>query len=139
MPNFSKKFGDVKSIIISSLLFTLGYALNPGIQILPIINLFLDSMIFSMIYHYTGNLFIVGLGHGLWNFSQGYIFGAEVSENVITSSLLKSIPTPGKELISGGIFGFEGGLVTTILEIIIILIFAKLSSKENNVNIKEIR
>ena len=123
MPYFSKKFGDITSIILTSILFTLGHALNPGMKILPVINLFIASLVFSVIYYYKGNLILVGVGHGLWNFSQGYIFGAEVSGNIVPSSILKSIPVSGYELISGGSFGFEGGIITTFIGIILILIF----------------
>lgn len=122
MPLFSKKYGDVISIIATSVLFTLGHALNPNMQLLPVINLFIGSIVFSLIYYYSGNLLFVGLAHGLWNFSQGYIFGAEVSGNTVSASLFKSIPVVGKDIISGGRFGFEGGIVTTIVGVVLIVI-----------------
>lgn len=130
MPMFSKKMGTVWSIIITSALFTLGHALNPNMQVLPVVNLFIASVFFSVVYYYYGNLFIVGIGHGIWNFSQGYIFGAEVSGNSIPYSILKSIPS-SNEIISGGGFGFEGSIVTTIVGIILILLFVYRIRKVN--------
>ncbi|MGT2737434.1 CPBP family intramembrane glutamic endopeptidase [Streptococcus orisratti] len=123
MPHFSKLMGDKWSILLSSALFTLGHALNPGMQALPVLNLFLASVVFSLIYYRTGSLLIIGVGHGLWNYSQGFIFGAEVSGNAVTSSIFTSKAVAGKDLISGGTFGFEGGLVTTLVALVLIVLF----------------
>lgn len=133
MPHFSKQLGDTWSILLSSALFTLGHALNPGMQPLPILNLFVASIVFSLIYYRTGSLWLIGLGHGFWNFSQGFIFGAQVSGNSIDSSIFFSKAVSGKELISGGNFGFEGGLVTTTIALILIGIMV--FPKQKNVTI----
>lgn len=140
MPHFSKKFGDVASIILTSILFTLGHALNPNMQFMPILNLFIASIVFSLIYYYSGNLILVGFGHGLWNFTQGFIWGAEVSGNVAPASLFKATPISGHEFISGGTFGFEGGIVTTIVGLVLILFFIcmikkKIKLENFNINI----
>lgn len=131
MPHFSKKFGDIASAIITSVIFTLGHAMNPNMQFMPILNLFIASVVFSLIYYYSGNLILVGVGHGLWNFTQGFIFGAEVSGNVTPASLFKSIPVEGHDLISGGTFGFEGGIITSIVGMILIVVFVYMIKKEN--------
>lgn len=130
MPHFSKVMGDFWAMVITSLLFTLGHALNPGMQALPILNLFVASLVFSMIYRYTGSLIIIGVGHGLWNYTQGFIFGAEVSGHSISFSTFTSTAVKSKELISGGSFGFEGGLVTTVIGILLIILFSFLIKKK---------
>lgn len=127
MPLFSKKYGNITAIMLVGLIFTLGHSLNPAMQALPIINLFIASLVFSLIYYRSGNLFGVGLAHGIWNFSQGYIFGSEVSGNTISASLFKTLPVPGKEIISGGNFGFEGSIVTTVVGIVLLGILALMS------------
>ncbi|WP_449452349.1 CPBP family intramembrane glutamic endopeptidase [Streptococcus suis] len=131
MPHFSKKFGDIPSIILTSVIFTLGHALNPNMQFMPVLNLFIASLVFSVIYYYSGNLLLVGFGHGLWNFSQGFIFGSEVSGNVLPASLLKSTPVSGYDVISGGNFGFEGGIITTIVGLIMIVCFINMIKKRS--------
>lgn len=131
MPHFSKVMGDGWSILFSSALFTLGHALNPGMQPLPILNLFIGSLVFSLVYYYTGSLLIVGVGHGLWNYCQGFVFGAQVSGNTISDSMMISTPVPGRELISGGNFGFEGGLVTTLTGLALIGLFVYLCKKQS--------
>ena len=74
-------------------------------------------------------MLIIGVGHGLWNYSQGFIFGAEVSGNAVKSSLFTSQAVAGKDLISGGSFGFEGGLVTTFVALVLIVLFPSLLEK----------
>lgn len=131
MPHFSKKFGDITAIIVTSIIFTLGHALNPNMQFMPVLNLFVASLVFSVIYYYSGNLILVGFGHGLWNFSQGFIFGSEVSGNVLPASLLKSTPVSGYDFISGGNFGFEGGIITTIVGVIMIVYIVNMIKKRS--------
>lgn len=134
MPHFSKSIGIFWSILLSSVLFTLLHALNPGITIMPIINLMLASIVFSLIYYKTGNLWLVGFAHAVWNFSQGLIYGSMVSGLALKESVFKSLPIENNELISGGEFGFEGSIVTSILGVVLIvlLIISILKSKNKN-------
>lgn len=130
MPHFSKVMGDKWSIIVTSILFTVGHALNPGMQALPVLNLFIGSLVFSLVYYYTGSLLIIGMAHGLWNYCQGFVFGAFVSGNPIKDSMWLSEPVKGMDLISGGNFGFEGGLVTTVVGLVIIGLFIRSIKKQ---------
>lgn len=119
MPHFSKFMGDKASIFATSVLFTLAHGLNPNMSFLPILNLFIGSLVFSLVYYYTGSLVLVGLGHGMWNFAQGFFFGAEVSGNALPYSVFKSLANKNLPLISGGSFGFEGSIIVSVLGIIL--------------------
>ncbi len=121
MPHFSKSIGIFWSIIISSVLFTLLHALNPGMTVMPVVNLMLASIVFSLVYYKTGNLWLVGFAHAIWNFSQGFIYGSMVSGITLKGSVFKSLPIENKELISGASFGFEGSIITSILGVILIV------------------
>ncbi len=121
MPHFSKKMGIVWAILITSVLFTLLHALNPGMTVMPVINLMIASVVFSMVYYVTGSLWLVGFAHGVWNYSQGFLYGSLVSGQHIEQSILKATPVENMTLISGGNFGFEGGLVTSAVGIILIV------------------
>ncbi len=120
MPHFSKKLGVPFAIIGNSLLFALIHGMNPGITALPLINLFVFGVIFSLLYLLSGNLWLTGLAHSLWNYTQGFVFGSLVSGLNIKESVFKSTPVDGMELISGGKFGFEGSIITTIAGLILI-------------------
>lgn len=126
MPNFAKVIGDRWAIIITSVIFAALHGANPNAQFLPIFNLFLFGLAFAIIYYKTGSLWICGVGHGFWNFTMGHLYGAEVSGTIVKDSIFKSIPQAGKEFISGGLFGYEGSIITTVVGIILIIAFWKL-------------
>ncbi len=122
-PHFSKAFGEVVAILITAVLFTLLHALNPGMTVMPVINLFLASIVFSLVYNNWGSLYLAGFAHGLWNYSQGMIFGSNVSGLQIESTVFKTTPISGaSDLISGAAFGLEGSIMTSILGLIIIVL-----------------
>ncbi|MDO5077238.1 CPBP family intramembrane glutamic endopeptidase [Corynebacterium sp.] len=120
MPHFSKYWGDRTSIVVTSIAFAAFHALNPGLTVMPIINLVLFGFVFALLYYRTGNMWITGLAHSAWNFSQGYLFGSEVSGNAIVASVFDATPIAGRELISGAEFGFEGSIITSIFGVVII-------------------
>lgn len=130
MPHFAKKMGVFWAIAISTLLFTLIHVLNPGITIMPVINLLIASIIFSLIYYIWGNLWLAGLVHGAWNYSQGFILGSLVSGLHLGQTVFVSNPVAGKELLSGGNYGFEGGIITTIVGVVLVIILGSIAKKK---------
>ena len=132
MPFFSKVIGIKFTIILLSFLFTCIHLLNPNLNIVGLVNIFLSGVTFSLIYYYTGNLWIVGAMHTLWNFILGFIVGSQISGIITYNSVFFSIPVENKDLISGGVFGFEASIVTTIVELTISLFVIYLIKKEKN-------
>ena len=132
MPFFSKVIGIKFTIILLSFLFTCIHLFNPNLNVVGLVNVFLAGVTFSLIYYYTGNLWIVGAMHTLWNFILGFIVGSQISGIITYNSVFFSIPVENKDLISGGVFGFEASIVTTIVELIISLFVIYLIKKEKN-------
>ena len=132
MPMFSKVIGIKFTIILLSFLFTCIHLINPNLDIIGLTNVFLAGVTFSLIYYYTGNLWIVGAMHTLWNFILGFIVGSQVSGIDTYNSIFFSIPVGNKDLISGGKFGFEASIIETILELAISLFAIYLIKKEKN-------
>jgi len=132
MPMFSKVIGIKFTIILLSFLFTCIHLINPNLDIIGLANVFLAGVTFSLIYYYTGNLWIVGAMHTLWNFILGFIVGSQISGIITYNSVFFSIPVENKDLISGGVFGFEASIVTTIVELTISLFVIYLIKKEKN-------
>ena len=130
MPLFSKVIGIKFTIILLSFLFTCIHLLNPNLNIIGLVNVFLAGVTFSLIYYYTGNLWIVGAMHTFWNFILGFIVGSQVSGIDTYNSIFFSIPVWNKDLISGGEFGFEASIIETILELSISLFVIYLIKKE---------
>ena len=132
MPFFSKVTGIKFTITLLSFLFTCIHLFNPNLDIIGLANVFLAGVTFSLIYYYTGNLWLVGAMHTLWNFILGFIVGSQISGIITYNSVFFSIPVENKDLISGGVFGFEASIVTTIVELTISLFVIYLIKKEKN-------
>lgn len=126
--NIKSQHGALLGLIISSLLFSLIHIFNGGFSIIPFINIFLVGIFFGLYYLCTNSLWGVCAIHGIWNFSQGNIYGIEVSGISIKNSIINSLQVEGKTLLNGGKFGAEGGLITTsvlIISILILLLYVK--------------
>ncbi|WP_297416747.1 CPBP family intramembrane glutamic endopeptidase [Clostridium sp.] len=110
-------------VIVSSIIFALMHSMNQGISLIAYINLFLFGISMGYIFIKTKNIWI-GIGyHITWNYFQGDIFGFLVSGN--TTDSIYTIKTVNPNIINGGSFGPEGGLVVTVLLLVTILIIYK--------------
>lgn len=109
------RYGLRAAVWIPSLLFALLHLGNPGILAtpLPLLNIFLVGIFFAMTREITGGLwFPIGF-HLTWNFVQGNVFGLAVSGTEGGSLMTSEVQ--GHPVISGGSFGAEGSLLTTII------------------------
>ncbi|HET7577712.1 MAG TPA: type II CAAX endopeptidase family protein [Bacillales bacterium] len=111
------------AVLVSSLLFSLAHSFNPNISILGMVNIFLIGLLFAFMVVKTGNLWMPIGFHIAWNYFQGDIFGFPVSGTAPHG--IYNIAGVKGTLWSGGSFGPEGGLLTTILIIIVFLIVWK--------------
>lgn len=99
------------AVLLSSLLFTLLHATNPNLQPVGILNIFLAALLFSFMTIKTGNLWMAIGFHTTWNYFQASVFGFPVSGIQINS--LYYIQLRYHNLLTGGLFGPEGGLLVT--------------------------
>lgn len=131
-PIISSKFGIIAGILGNSLLFAVLHINNPNIGILGLDNIALFGMFMSLIYYYYQNIWIISGIHSAWNFAQGNIFGISVSGIDFTGlSILNS--NVDISYLTGGSFGFEGGLICTIILIVSIGITIGIYNKKNTV------
>jgi membrane protease YdiL (CAAX protease family) len=100
-------------LMISAFLFALVHLNNPGIGILPLVNLFAAGLMLGINYIYTQNLWFGIFLHFGWNFLQGPILGYPVS-GISVSSIVQQSAT-GPSFITGGSFGFEGSAIGLVL------------------------
>ncbi|WP_297416750.1 CPBP family intramembrane glutamic endopeptidase [Clostridium sp.] len=107
-------------IVISAIIFALLHADNPGISVLAYINLFLFAVFMGILLVKTKNLW-TGIGyHIAWNYFQGDVFGFLVSG--IDTASIYNIKVINPNIINGGDFGPEGGIIVTILLLVSICI-----------------
>lgn len=77
------------AIVVNSLVFMALHLLNPGISILPVIQIFLVGVVFSLFVYYYNGLWIAAAFHAAWNFTQSIFFGLPNSGIVSAYSVFR--------------------------------------------------
>lgn len=116
-------------LMISSIIFAILHLGNDGISILAFINLFLVGLLFGYMFMKSKNIWMPIGYHITWNYFQGYIWGFQVSG--ITTNGLYKIENINNNIINGGLFGPEGGLIVTIVICISFYIIYKYYNNES--------
>lgn len=111
--NLREGSGTVLAVGISSALFGIFHALNPNFNLLALINIMLAGLVFAYAWLITGNLWLPMAYHFGWNFFQGAVFSLPVS-GARYGGLLDVAERGSATLITGGAFGPEGGLISTV-------------------------
>lgn len=102
------------AVAANAVMFALLHIFNPGIGIIPLVNIALFGAFASVYALKRGNLWGVCAAHSLWNFFQGNVFGISVSGMGVSVSPLLATQKNDLAWLHGGAFGIEGGLVTTL-------------------------
>jgi membrane protease YdiL (CAAX protease family) len=105
-------FGLRVALVVSALVFGLAHLLNPGHDWTgPVYIVFEAGLLLGGLYALTGRLWASIGAHAGWNFTQGYLFGAEVSGTDVNGHWLATAPAPGvAPFLTGGHFGPEASL-----------------------------
>lgn len=124
IPLLGRRYNPIVAIILSAVYFAVYHALNPGMTIMPIINLTLCGGFLALYYVYEGSLWGVFGFHTAWNWSQGNLFGIKVSGTSMPGGAVFSTESMnGYDFISGGKFGAEGGLLCSVVLLLGIVYF----------------
>ena len=114
--NLMNSFNRYVALSISSLVFMSFHLINPNLNYLAMINLFLAGLLLGIYYLHKKNIWLpIGL-HLSWNFFQGPIYGFKVSGLNTSSFIIQDVN--GSDYITGGLFGLEGSIITTILMLV---------------------
>lgn len=127
LPDISRRQAVIGSVALSSFIFGILHAMNPSASGISTLNVMLAGGMLALPFIITGRLALsIGL-HAGWNFFQGGVFGFPVS-GVPTRAALLQIQQQGPEIITGGSFGPEAGLLGVlgfVLIIAVLLIYFK--------------
>lgn len=120
------------AILVSSVYFSIWHHNTNSYGILPFINLFLFGVFCSICVFVYDNIWVASAFHTTWNFTQAHIFGVCVSGSTpSTSSTLLLSTVQGNPIISGGDYGMEGSIFTTLVMLIAIIALVFHDKKES--------
>ena len=141
---FTKMMGIKNSVIlISTLLFLICFSVAkwfkiPDIEtVIYLINIFLSYTLFSLIYYFYGNMWLlVGLS-AFNNFFQTVVFGSRLDTVYAINPLIKLKIIEKYSLLNGGNYGFEAGIYYTTLYLagILFMIYKITSEKQTEEDI----
>lgn len=101
------------ALFLSGLLFGATHLGNENATVIGAVAVGLAGIALASVYAWTRDLWLLTGLHLMWNFTQGPVFGVAVSGNAFQSWLIPKIQGP--EIFTGGIFGFEAGIITIAL------------------------
>lgn len=100
--------------VASALFFSIAHGGNPNVSILGLINIALVGLLFAYMFDVTKSLWLPIGYHLTWNYFQGNVFGFAVS-GLTPHGIYQVDASVGNDVITGGAFGIEGGLMATIM------------------------
>ena len=117
------------AILISSSLFGILHMGNAGVTFLSVLNIILDGVLAGLLFIYTDSIWLVVAQHGTWNYVQGNLLGFQVSGTGADASIFSFTMGSGPDWLTGGEFGAEGSIITTLVLLLSVLIVYRLGER----------
>lgn len=121
------------ALIMSSVIFSLMHLDNANFNILGFINGIAIGMLFAYMYYKTERLWLPIGYHIAWDYFEGSIYGFPVSGRI--SNGMYEIKLIKEDILTGGAFGPESGVLCTILILVGFLVVWKVYSKRKSVRL----
>lgn len=109
------RYNVAVGLIVSSTFFGFIHLANPNVSILAIVNIILVGLFFGLYVIKTKDLWGACGLHAAWNWTQGNVFGFEVSGLKVPTGSLMNLKLTGAQWFTGGLFGPEAGMAATIV------------------------
>jgi len=107
------------TVAISAAFFGLAHAANSGATLVSMLGNALGGVMYAIAFLESGRIWLSWGLHFAWNFFQGPILGFSVSGLTEGGSIIQQVAT-GPEIITGGAYGPEAGLVGMSFRFVII-------------------
>ena len=114
MTRLAAKKGKWVAIILSSLFYLVFRMSNQTTSKLDLINIFLISIVMSLLYWYFDNILVIAIFHAFWNCISGVILGFNISGIRVSDSLFAVKAISDKQILIGGSYGIEGSIIATV-------------------------
>ena len=114
MTRLAAKKGKWIAILLSSIFYIVFRMSNPSASKLDLINIFLISIVMSLLYWYFDNILVIAIFHAFWNCILGVILGFNISGIRVSDSLFAVKVISDKQILIGGSYGIEGSIIATV-------------------------
>lgn len=121
------------AIVISSSLFGILHMGNAGVTYLSVLNIILDGVLAGLLFIYTDSIWLVVAQHGTWNYVQGNLLGFQVSGTGADASIFSFTMGSGPDWLTGGEFGAEGSIITTLVLLLSIVFVYRIGERRERV------
>ena len=114
MTRLAAKKGKWIAIILSSIFNLVFRMSNPSTSKLDLINIFLMSIVMSLLYWYFDNILVIAIFHAFWNCISGVVFGFNISGVKVSDTIFTVDAISDKQILTGGSYGIEGSIIATV-------------------------
>ncbi len=126
-----ESLGTWIAMAVSAVIFGLLHIFNPGATLVSTIAIALEAgILLAAVYAYTRRLWMVIALHAAWNFTEGGIFGANVSGGSAHGLFISQFH--GSALLTGGKFGPEASLPAVLICLAAGIVFLMLAYRQGN-------
>lgn len=126
------------AIAISSSLFGILHMGNAGVTFLSVLNIILDGVLAGLLFIYTDSIWLVVAQHGTWNYVQGNLLGFQVSGTGADASIFSFTMGDGPDWLTGGEFGAEGSIITTLVLLLSVVMVYRLGERKERVDNEQV-
>ena len=114
MTRLAAKKGKWIAILLSSIFYLVFRMSNPTTSKIDLLNIFLISVVMSLLYWYFDNVLVIAIFHAFWNCISGLIFGFNLSGIKLSDSIFTVAAISDKQILIGGSYGIEGSIIATV-------------------------
>ena len=114
MTRLAAKKGKWIAILLSSIFYLVFRMSNPTTSKIDLLNIFLISVVMSLLYWYFDNVLVIAIFHAFWNCISGLVFGFNLSGIKLSDSIFTVVAISDKQILIGGSYGIEGSIIATV-------------------------
>ena len=139
LTSLKKKMSLPLAILVSSTAFAIPHlptvlSADPVFALVGVVNLYLVSAVFSLLFVLRSNIYIVCGLHSIWNFVLNGAIGLSVSGTESNANSLMKINVNAGNLLSGGAYGIEASIITTAVLTVAVAVFGIICYKRGEKN-----
>lgn len=108
------RWGNGAALALTTVAFSALHGANPNVGSLALVNIGLAGLLLGLVRIVTGSLWAAIGVHLGWNFATGFLADLPVSGMSLVDAPLIEVTQPGRNFVTGGAFGVEGGLASTV-------------------------